>query len=207
MDRDFAGLGAEYITFHTYEVADVEKLLEHSVVHLLVLAGAKLVAVEVDLDAAVGVLQLHKGGFAHNAATHNAACHGDFAGRSEGIAIGIKLRVGEVGTDFVGVSVYGVFGSRIGVDTHSAELLERAAAYDFLFAEFENIHRMEIISIESGEQIFGKISAKVVISRQISQSCGRRLHPAGNGKRLVDACQTQEAPDAHLRSAIFYTLL
>ena len=48
-----ACLCAEDISTDTDEVADVEELLEYLVVHLLVLAGAYGVALDIDLYAAL----------------------------------------------------------------------------------------------------------------------------------------------------------
>ncbi len=60
MDGDFARLGAEHVALNANEVADVEQLFEHHVVEVLVFAGAQLIAVDVNLNAAAGILQLHE---------------------------------------------------------------------------------------------------------------------------------------------------
>ena len=73
---ELAGLGDEGVALDAHEVADVEELLEDGVVHGLVLAGADLVALDIDLNPAFGVLQLDERGGAHDAAAHHPAGYG-----------------------------------------------------------------------------------------------------------------------------------
>ena len=58
VDGKLTGLGDEGVALDAHEVADVEEFLEDGVVHGLVLAGADLVALDIDLNPAFGVLQL-----------------------------------------------------------------------------------------------------------------------------------------------------
>ena len=51
--RDFAHLRAEGEAFHADEVTNVQKALEDGVIHRLVLVGADLVALDIQLDAAL----------------------------------------------------------------------------------------------------------------------------------------------------------
>ena len=51
MDADFASLSAEHKALDTHKVANVEQLLENSVIEVLVLIGAQVVTADVDLDA------------------------------------------------------------------------------------------------------------------------------------------------------------
>ena len=71
--RDFAHLRAEGEALHADEVADVQQAFEHSVVHRLVLLGADLVALDIQLDAAFRVLQFAERSGAHDAAAHDTA--------------------------------------------------------------------------------------------------------------------------------------
>lgn len=78
MDRDFAHLRAEGKAFHSDEVTDVQEALEDGVIHGLVLVGANLVALDIQLDTAFRILQFAERGGTHDAAAHDTACHGDF---------------------------------------------------------------------------------------------------------------------------------
>ena len=71
MDRDLTGLGLEDKALDTDDIADIH-LLE-ALVGIL----ADLVAGDVDLDAAVSVLDIAERGLAHNALEHHAAGDGD----------------------------------------------------------------------------------------------------------------------------------
>ena len=51
MNRNLTSLCAEYETLYTDEVTDVEKLLEYSIVKVLVLVWTNLVAGDVNLDS------------------------------------------------------------------------------------------------------------------------------------------------------------
>ena len=138
-------LCAVHVTLHADEVADVEELLEYHVVEVLVFAGAELVAVDIYLDTAVGVLQFHKGGFTHYTAAHYAAGYAHAARRrgvGKGIPFGVDGNVGEVGFYFVGMTRHNVFSCGVGVDTHGTELFERLTANGFLLAEFKWIHNL-----------------------------------------------------------------
>lgn len=131
VNRDLARLCAEHEAFHTDKVADVEQLLEHDVIKVFVFAGAQLVAVYIDLNTACGVLKFHERGLSHYAAAHYSARYRHLAARSV-----VRER-----TDyFVGVARHGIFGGRVGVDAHIAQLLQRIAANNLLFAKFEDIH-------------------------------------------------------------------
>ena len=116
---------------HTDEVADIEQLLKYGIVQLLVLARTDFIACDVNLYAAVGILELGKGSLAHDAAPHDTAGHTHLAG---GCVVGKRF------LDFAAVGVYRIFGRRIRLDAHVAQSLQRVAAYDFLFAKFENVH-------------------------------------------------------------------
>ncbi len=131
MHGNLAGLCAEHVAAHAHEVAYVEELFEHGVVQLFVVAGAYLVARHVHLHAAVAVLQFHEGCFSHDSAGHYASCHAHLA------RLGF---VAEVGADVVAVCVHRIFGCGIGVDAHLAHCFHAAAAYYFLFAEFQGVH-------------------------------------------------------------------
>ena len=131
VDGYLACLGAEYVALHSDEVADVEEFLEDDVIHVLVFAGAEVVAADVDLDASFGILKAYKRSLSHDAAAHDAACHAHFA----------SLRVVlEVLLDFLAVSGYDVFSRRIGLYAAVAEGLHAVASYDFLFAQFLICH-------------------------------------------------------------------
>lgn len=147
MHRDFPGLGAEHESLHPDEIADVEQLLEDSVVKLLVLARTDFVAVDVDLDSAIGVLQLHERGFAHDAATHHTAGNHYLGRLPERIPVRVGLRVTEIGLDFVSMGIDRELRCGIWVNPHGTHLVERPTAYNLLLAQFENIHRIYSFNI------------------------------------------------------------
>ena len=72
VDGQLARLGEEGKALDSHEVADIQQLLEHRIVERLVLAGANLVTLHIDLDTAFAVLQLHERGRPHDAAAHDA---------------------------------------------------------------------------------------------------------------------------------------
>ena len=73
VDGDLAGLCLEDETAYADDVANVEQLLEDHVVKVLVVLGADVVTGDVDLYAALAVLQLHEARLAHDAAAHHAS--------------------------------------------------------------------------------------------------------------------------------------
>ena len=79
MNRYFARLCAEYETAYAYKVADVEQTFKHRVVQFLVLIGTDVVASNIHLNTAFGILQLHKAGFSHHTARHHPAGNAHFA--------------------------------------------------------------------------------------------------------------------------------
>ena len=80
VDAYLARLGAEHITLHTDEVAKVQQLLEHGVVHGGILGiGAEGIACYIHLYATLAVHQFHETGLAHNAAAHHTAGHAHHA--------------------------------------------------------------------------------------------------------------------------------
>ena len=124
MDADFTCLCAEDDASDTYEVADVEQFLENGVVEGLVLVGADVVAFDIHLDAALGVLQLHETGLAHHTAAHHASGH------HHGAGLGI---VGELIDDVGGECVGGEFGGWIWVDAKFAQLFQTLPSAYLLF--------------------------------------------------------------------------
>ena len=139
VNRDFACFCAEHVAFDTDKIAKVEQFLHERVVRRLVLFGANLIAADVDLDASTRVEQFEESGFAHHAASHHATGHAHLARRF--------LLIVEVGEDVVAESVGGIFGGRIGVDAQGADFVEGVAACNFLFAEFEDIHKGECLRL------------------------------------------------------------
>ena len=125
MDGGLTHLGDKHIARHANDVADVEQAFEDSVVEGLVLTGAYLVALDIELDTAVGVLQLDKRGGAHDAAAHDAA--GDRDVLEERVVLGELLQnVGAFAVDLIE-------GCGIGIDTQVLKLVERISADLFLF--------------------------------------------------------------------------
>ena len=117
----FTGLRGERRALDPHNITAVQQLLEHRVVGGLVLARTEFIAVEVDLDFAGGVLQLGKGGLAHDAAGKDAAGKAD---------LDVLFEVRCQGS---GVRVHGIGRRRVGVNAELAELLKAVQADAFLF--------------------------------------------------------------------------
>ena len=128
MDGGLTHLGDKDIARHSDDVANVEQTFEDGIVEGLILTGAYLVALDIELDAAVGVLQLHEGGGTHDAAAHDAA--GDADVLEEGVVFG------ELFQYLVAFDVHLIEGCGIRVDTQILQLCQRIAAYLFLLSKF-----------------------------------------------------------------------
>ena len=88
-NRDLTLLGAEHLALHADNITDVEFLVA------LVDLVAHVVALDIQLQPAVAVGQVGKGGFAHNALAHHAA----------GKAYGFAFQLFEMLVDLIGVVV------------------------------------------------------------------------------------------------------
>ena len=77
VDGELACLGDEGISLDSYDVADVEELLEDRVVHRLVLAWTNLVTFHIHLNPASLVLQFNERRRAHNPAGHYSSGNAD----------------------------------------------------------------------------------------------------------------------------------
>ena len=73
VNGELTGLGDEGIALYADEVTYIQQLLEDGIVHRLVLARTDLVALDIDLNPALGVLQLDKRGGSHDTAAHHPA--------------------------------------------------------------------------------------------------------------------------------------
>ena len=130
MDGELARLGDEGETLDPHEVADVQEFLEDGVVQGLVLAGADFVPLDVDLDAARRVLQLHEGGRAHDAAGHDASGDAD---------VGEIALLGLVPfRDLDGRRIHGIQGCRIWIDAQFAESRKGFPPSAFLLVEVDS---------------------------------------------------------------------
>ena len=116
---DLAPLGLEDLPFHAHDVADVQ-LLE-LVEGLL----AQLVDADVDLDAALHVLQVAEHGLAHAPLGHEPAGHG---GHSALQGVKVLLDVG-------GVVLHHILGDLEGVLSRVLKLLELGAADEPLLGQ------------------------------------------------------------------------
>ncbi len=130
VDGQLAGLGDEGETLDTHDVTDVQQLLEHGVVQGLVLAGADFIPLDIDLDAARVVLQLHKGGCTHDTAGHDAA--GD-AHVGEIPLFGVETR-----RDLRGGRIDRIEGSGVGIDPEFTDFLQGLPASALLLVEFDS---------------------------------------------------------------------
>ena len=74
MNADLASLCAEYITLHAHKVANVEKLLEHCIVHHRILwIWTEGIARHIDLHTTLRILQLHESSLTHDTAAHDTS--------------------------------------------------------------------------------------------------------------------------------------
>ena len=74
MNTDLTSLRAEHITLHTNKVSDIEKLLEHCIVHHRILRiRTKSIARHINLYTTLRIQQLHEGSFTHDAAAHDTS--------------------------------------------------------------------------------------------------------------------------------------
>ena len=132
MQRQFPGAGAEREALHPHEVAQVQQLLEDLVVEGLVLAGADLVAGDVDLLVAGVVAQHGEAGLAHDAHAHEAAGHHHVGGglftfrRSCSCKVLLERHRGMRHRES---------GGRKGLDAQFAELVQGLAAGDLLVGQ------------------------------------------------------------------------
>ena len=127
-----AHLRTENEAFYTDEIADIEQFLENDVVHLLLHGGRLLtlgngclniVTGDIDLNTALGVLNLDERGLAHDALGHQSSCNPHF------FAVPlIKMRF-----DVRGVPGYFILGSRVGINPHVSHRLQALPPYLFLF--------------------------------------------------------------------------
>ena len=124
MDADLARLGAEDKTLHADEVADVEQFLEDHIIEILILIGTQIVASDIYLNTAFGVLDLCKGGLSHDTAAHHTS--GD-------AHLTWFVFVTEIVTDVCREGIGGVFCGGIGVNAHVAQFLQALAPAYFLF--------------------------------------------------------------------------
>ena len=129
VDGQLARLGDEGEALDAHDVADVQQFLEYGIIKGLVLAGADLVPLDIDLDASRVVLQLHEGSRAHDAAGHDAAGDADVG---EVALLGLEAR-----RDLRGGGVDGVQGGGVGIDAQFADLREGLPPAEFLFVAFD----------------------------------------------------------------------
>ena len=127
MDAELAGLGVECESLDTDDVTYVQKFLEDSVVHGLVLARAQLIAFDIDLDPSGRILQLEEGGGTHDASRHHPS------GNAYVLHVAF-LRIIVFGYAFCG-SAYRVLRGWVGVDTDLTQFLHRIPALLFLLVE------------------------------------------------------------------------
>ena len=128
MDGSLAHLGDKDKAGNTNDVAYVKQAFEDGVVHCLVFTWAYLVAFDVKLYAAIGVLQLHEGSGTHYAAAHNTTCYADI------LELAIVLRI--FLQYLCAVGVHFIKCGRIGINTQFFQLVKRISADLFLFTQF-----------------------------------------------------------------------
>ena len=63
-------MGGKHVALHANDIADVQELFEHRVVHRLILAGANIIALKIKLHPVGAVLHFGKRRRAHDAEAH-----------------------------------------------------------------------------------------------------------------------------------------
>ena len=132
VERQFPGAGAEREAPQSDEVAQVQQLLEDLVVERLVLAGADLVAGDVDLLIPGVVAQHGEAGLAHDAHAHQAAGHHHVGG---GLFTFRRACSGKVLLEGGRGMRDRESGGRKGLDAQFAELVQGLAAGDLLVGQ------------------------------------------------------------------------
>ena len=138
MDGSLTHLGDKHIARHADDVANVEQTLENGIVEGLVLVGAYLVALDIELDTAKGVLQLDKRGGSHDAAAHDAAGNAHILEQ--------RVVLGKLLKDFTTLAVHLIEGGGIRIDSELLELGKRISANLLLLRQFcHNIYNFRIL--------------------------------------------------------------
>ena len=70
MNTNFAHLCAENKTLDTNKIANIQQFFKHTIIHFGLRLGANIVATNINLYAAFGVLKLHKRSFPHYPTAH-----------------------------------------------------------------------------------------------------------------------------------------
>ena len=131
VNADFTGLGAEDKSLHAHDVAQVEQALEDGIVHLLIVAGADVIARHIDLHTSLGVLQLHERGLSHDASAHDTARNRYLA--RLGIVVEFSFYISRKSVGYI-------LCCMVWLDTHGTQLIQAVAPNDFLFTKFQYVH-------------------------------------------------------------------
>ena len=124
MDTHLSGLCLKNEAFDADKVTDVKEFLEDLIIEVLVLVGTDIITGDIDLNTALGVLELNEAGLTHDTTCHHTAGDDDFA------FLALFVFCLDIRTEGIG----GKLGCWIGVDTHVAQLLKTLAATNLLFA-------------------------------------------------------------------------
>ena len=115
MDADLAHLGAEDKTLHPDDVANVKELLEDYIIERLILLRCNIVAGNVELYPALAVLELSKGGLAHDPSRHQPPGY-PYLSR-------LLLIIREMVLDVLRGGIHHILLSGVGVDPQVTQLL------------------------------------------------------------------------------------
>ena len=100
MHTDLACLSTEDKTLHANEVTQIQQLLEHHIVQVLVLLWADVITGDIHLNPALRVLQLHKACLTHHTTAHHATSNADLPQWLCRIALSIHRWIFEVSYNF-----------------------------------------------------------------------------------------------------------
>src|SRR5512133_2627218 len=125
VNRNFAHLGNKNKTPDTNKIAYIKMLLEYSIIPCFIFTRADIIALQVNLDASLFILQFGKRCAAHNTLAHQSACN-RYILKFFFIAL-------EPGDNLFCISVYRKHGSRIWLNPQFSQFIKRLPANNFLF--------------------------------------------------------------------------
>ena len=143
MNRDLTHLGTEHKAFDTDKVAYIQQFLEYHVVHLLFYRSSffalrygclDVIAADIDLDTAFGVLELDKRGLTHDTFGHQTTGYTHLVARMPGSAwlfasVADRAFINESGFDVRRKTCNFILRRRVGIYAQIAHSLQTLTAH------------------------------------------------------------------------------
>ena len=142
MDANLTRLGAKHITFHTDEVAQIEQFLEDDIIEIA-LQG---IALHINLNAALRILDLGEGGLTHDTLAHDAAGNahhtavlrrGRFTNIIPLLILANDREINKIAYNIRTPGINGKFSCWIGLYAHVSQRFHILSANNLLFAQFK----------------------------------------------------------------------